>query len=103
MSTEKSECAPHACTKCDAPAYLPFHGPPRCTSKRCEHYDQELWVEHIMSLPDSGDPPEQLRLGYCEDEDTGLMMGFCDDEDTEPQGPKAKGFWIDSNGMVWWG
>jgi hypothetical protein len=28
----------------------------RCTNWKCARFDQTIWEEHVMSLPDTGDP-----------------------------------------------
>jgi len=53
---EQSDYAPHACTECGEAAYIPFHGMARCTNWQCNRFDHKIWEEHVMSLPDTGDP-----------------------------------------------
>jgi len=57
---EQTDYAPHKCTECGDPAYIPFTGPARCTNWKCNRFDLNIFKEHTMSLPDSGDPePEE--------------------------------------------
>ena len=69
---EQTDAAPHECTECKEPAYIGFTGPARCTNWKCSRFDQKIWEEHVMSLPDPGDPEQDF-----------------DDEPTEPRGIAA--------------
>lgn len=70
---DKSDYAPHDCTECGEPAYIPFAGPAQCTNWLCSRFDQKIWEEHVMSLDDTGDPvPEPMDI----DEDAKTDPGF---------------------------
>lgn len=71
---EQTDAAPHECTECKEPAYIPFSGAARCTNWHCSRFDQQIWEEHVMSLPDEGDPP--------------------DIEDDEPTQPGLGSLWV---------
>lgn len=61
--------APHTCPECGEPSYLGFFVPARCTNRLCVFFDQDLWVEHVMALPD---------------EEVGQEFDIEEDEDTIP-------------------
>lgn len=59
--SKKSDAAPHDCTECGSPAYIPFNGPARCTGvsvasqrlfEACSRFDQQIYDEHVESCPD---------------------------------------------------
>lgn len=52
MSNECNGAAPHTCPECGEPAYLGFNVPGRCVERSCRMYDQDLWVEWVILLPD---------------------------------------------------
>lgn len=72
MTDPKTDAAPHDCTECGEPAYIPFHGPARCTNRGCARYDADIWKEHTMSLPD---------------EETGVELEIDEDAPTMPSAP----------------
>jgi len=51
----KTPAAPHDCPQCGEPCYIGFGINARCTNRECQWYDKDLWVEHVLSLPDEPD------------------------------------------------
>ena len=78
MRKETTDAAPHECTECKEPAYIGFTGPARCTNHVCSRFDEQIWKEHVMAIPDEGDP-EPLSQGIS------LADELFADEDTQPQ------------------
>lgn len=47
-----------SCPECGEPAVVDFQLP-KCTNQKCKWFDHTVWVEHTMSIPDTGDPVEE--------------------------------------------
>ena len=63
---ETSDYAPHECPECKSAAYVGGQGNVECTNFRCRHFHEDTWERHVLSLPDPGDPEDEID----EDADT---------------------------------
>lgn len=66
---DHTDYTPHDCPQCGHPAYIGFATNPVCSNRDCQWFDTDTWVGHVMSLPDAGDPLDEIE-----------------DADTEPKG-----------------
>lgn len=63
--SKKSDAAPHDCTECGSPAYIPFSAPARCTGVAvsmdagwfvaCPRFDQQIYDEHVEACSETED------------------------------------------------
>ena len=74
----KSDHAPHDCPQCGNPAYIGFGVNPKCTNLFCPWFDRETYVEHVLSLPDPGDPEEDIDE-EAETQPRGKQLAFTTD------------------------
>ena len=83
MTEPKTKDAPHDCPQCGEPCYLPFTGPPKCTSRACMHFDQEIWCEHIMETPED-ESGEEFEID--EDAETDPYLTYPNIQSPSPLG-----------------